>query len=357
MLSLKNIFLIPLLMLFIFPQSCSQAPGPTDVPEPQEKTENPDTPNDSGTTEDQATTDTVTTSISPLKIENGKIVDSQNNAVQLRGMSLFWSQWMPQFYNFETVKNLKEHWNINVIRAAMAVEHEGYLEHPEREKQKVMEVIDAAIELDIYVIVDWHDHNAENHLEEAKTFFSEIAEKYQNYPNIIYETYNEPLDVSWSNVLKPYHEEVIASIRQYDKDNIIVLGTPNWSQRVDLAAADPVSGENLAYTLHFYAGTHKEDLRQKAEIAIQKGLAIFVTEFGTTNADGDGNVDKEETQKWFDFMNEHDLSWCNWSITSKDEASAAIIPETTPQDLSKEENLSTSGKVVWAELSKRTANN
>lgn len=264
---------------------------------------------------------------------------------------------MPQFYTFETVKNLKEHWNINVIRAAMAVEHEGYLEHPEREKQKVMEVIDAAIELDIYVIVDWHDHKAENHLEEAKTFFSEIAEKYQNYPNIIYETYNEPLDVSWSNVLKPYHEEVIASIRQYDKDNIIVLGTPNWSQRVDLAAGDPVSGENLAYTLHFYAGTHKEDLRQKAEIALQKGLAIFVTEFGTTNADGDGDVEIEETQKWFDFMNDHDISWCNWSITSKDEASAAIIPTTTPQDLSREENLSTSGKVVWAELSKPTANN
>lgn len=285
-----------------------------------------------------------------LKISKGQLLNSENQKIQLKGMSLFWSQWAPEFYNFETVKNLKEGWNINIIRAAMAVEHDGYLENPQREKEKVKKVIEAAIELDLYVIVDWHDHHAEDHLPEAKQFFAEIAREYGNHPNLIYEIYNEPLDVSWSNVLKPYHEEVIAAIRQHDKDNIIVVGTPKWSQRVDLAAQDPIEGENIAYTLHFYAGTHKQELRDIALTALRKGIALFVTEFGTTNADGDGPVYEEETEEWFKFMNANNLSWCNWSITSKDESSAALLPKTTPSGVNNEENISSSGKLVRAEL-------
>lgn len=347
----KSILVLPFLIFCVLLQSCTNATKtPSDTAESKETAESHQTTEVSDSTEDTYTTETDTTDaeagVSPLKVEKGKILDSNNEIVQLKGMSLFWSQWMPQYYNFETVKNLKEHWNINVIRAAMAVEHDGYIENPEREKQKVMAVIDAAIELDIYVIVDWHDHQGENHVEEAKAFFSDIAEKYHQFPNIIYETYNEPLDVSWSETLKPYHEEVIAAIRKHDDNNVIVLGTPNWSQRVDLAAEDPVDAKNIAYTLHFYSGTHKEDLRQKAEIAIEKGLALFVTEFGTTNANGDGEVFKKETTKWWDFLDKHNISWCNWSIADKNEASAALKPGTLSEDLEQPENLTKSGKFV-----------
>lgn len=285
-----------------------------------------------------------------LSVENGKIVDAHGDPVQLKGMSLFWSQWQPQYYNYETVKNLVEGWDIQLIRAAMAIEHDGYLQNPEREKNKVKQVIEAAIDLGIYVIVDWHDHHAEDHLTEAKQFFSEIALEYGNHPNLIYEPYNEPLDVSWSEVLKPFHQEVIASIRQHDPDNIIVLGTPTWSQRVDLAAEDPVEGENLAYTLHFYAGTHRQELRNIAETAMNSGLALFVTEFGTTDANGDGPVYEEETGEWMDFMAHHNLSWANWSVADKDESSAAILPGTTPSEVNNKDNISTSGKLVKSYL-------
>ena len=285
-----------------------------------------------------------------MSVKNGKIVNASGKPVQLKGMSLFWSQWQPQFYNYQSVENLVEGWDIQLIRAAMAIEHEGYLENPEREKEKVRKVIEAAIDLGIYVIVDWHDHHAEDHLPEAKKFFSEIARKYGHHPNLIYEVYNEPLDVSWSQVLKPYHQEVIASIRQYDPDNIIVLGTPTWSQRVDLAAQDPVMGENIAYSLHFYAGTHRQELKEIAETAIKKDFTLFVTEFGTTDANGDGPVYEKEVADWMAFMDRHKLSWANWSVADKDESSAAFRPGTDPSGMNREENISISGKLVKSYL-------
>ena len=349
-----------LLLLFGLLQGCASNETGDDATEdlptevPTDIDENPDDqPDEEPGEESSGDTSNENTPVSihgQLAIEEGTLVDQHGESVQLEGMSLFWSQWQPQFYNYETVKNLKEYWNVEVVRAAMAIEHDGYLANPEREKEKVARVIDAAIDLGLYVIVDWHDHHAEDHMEEAKQFFSEIAQEYGSHPNLIYEPYNEPLQVSWSDVLKPYHEEILSEIRKYDPDNVVVLGTPEWSQRVDAAAQDPVEDNNVAYTLHFYAGTHKDGLRSRAKTAIEEGLPLFVTEYGTVNADGDGAVAVESTKKWFQFMQEHNLSWVNWSIADKDESSAAILPGTTPGGLKNEENLTVSGKLVRSEL-------
>ena len=39
----------------------------------------------------------------------------------------------------------------------------------------------------------WHDYHAEWHINEAKGFFAEMASKYDSYPHILWETYNESL--------------------------------------------------------------------------------------------------------------------------------------------------------------------
>ena len=122
----------------------------------------------------------------------------------------------------------------------------GYLANPDREKAKVTAVIDACIELGLYVIIDWHDHHAHEHEAESIAFFKEIATSYGDEPNIIYEIYNEPEQVSWTNVIKPYAQEVINEIRAIDPDNIIIVGTPTWSQDVDVAARDPLDFTNIA---------------------------------------------------------------------------------------------------------------
>src|SRR5690606_6261743 len=157
-------------------------------------------------------------------------------AVQLKGISSMWLNWDPVGYavSRDGMRFMRDEWNISVFRIAMGVEADpgegAYLEEPETNEQKVRTIVENAIELGVYVIIDWHDHDAEAHQAEAEAFFARMAEDYGDAPNVLYETYNEPLGVSWSSVLKPYHQAIISVIRERDPDNIIILGTPNWSQ-------------------------------------------------------------------------------------------------------------------------------
>jgi len=285
-----------------------------------------------------------------LKISGNRIVGKNTQPVQLRGMSFFWSQWIGKYYTPETVKWLKDDWRCTLVRAAMAIDNDGYLKNPAVEKQKVITVVDAAIAQGLYVIIDWHDHEAEKHTEQAKAFFAEMAQKYGDNPNIIYEIYNEPLNVSWSTVIKPYAEAVIAAIRQHDPDNIVVVGTRNWSQDVVAAANDPIAGGNIAYTLHYYAATHKQWLRDNAATALNKGIALIVTEFGTCEASGNGFLDAAESKLWWKFLDDNKISWTNWSLADKQESTAALKPGASPTGQWPDTQITPSGLLVRAEL-------
>ena len=290
-----------------------------------------------------------------LSIKGNYIMSEFGDTVQLRGMSLFWSQWMGKYYNAETVKWLKDDWNCTVIRAALGVENDGYLTNPKEEKRKIEEVVDAAIELGVYVIIDYHSHEAYKNPEAAKTFFSEMSKKYGKYPNVLYEIFNEPLqDVSWVNKLKPYSENVLKSIRENDPDNIVICGTRVWSQMASEAADAPIADKNVAYTLHFYAVSHGQSLRDEAEKALAKGIAIVVTEFGDCDYTGDGVLGYDQTNEWFAFMDKHKISWCNWSVSDKVETASILKPH---KELTGwyDEDLTPSGLFIKKEIRTKNA--
>ena len=112
-----------------------------------------------------------------LQVKGNRIVDEHGKEVQLRGMSLFWSQWKGKYYTPEVVKWLVDDWNINVIRVAMAVDNGGYATN-KNEKDKAFKVIQAAVDQGIYVIVDFHVHNAVKYESEAVEFFSEVEKRF-----------------------------------------------------------------------------------------------------------------------------------------------------------------------------------
>lgn len=265
-----------------------------------------------------------------LRIENGKMLDHNGLQPQLRGISLSWSVWGgKKYYNPDVIRWLKSDFNINLLRVSMAVEPQGgYLQQPEVQEKLVTTVVDAAIEAGIYVLIDWHDHQANVNLEASKVFFRKMSKRYAGVPNVIYEIWNEPEKIDWK-VVKTYAVEVIKEIRKNDPENVIVVGSPRWDQDVDVAAKDPVTGfKNIAYSFHFYASdpNHQKTLMAKADAAIKAGLALFVTEWGVGEANGNGVFDVAKTTAWWNWMEKNKLSSANWNITDKRETTALLIP-------------------------------
>ena len=261
-----------------------------------------------------------------LKVVGTKLIDAHGEPVALHGMSFGWHNLWPRFYNAGAVKTLVKDWHCTVLRAAMGVElnDSGYAKSPASAAAKIRAVIDAAIKEGIYVIIDFHSHNIR--LPEAKTFFKEMATAYAKYPNVIYELFNEPDYETWPEV-KAYSEELIALIRSIDANNIILVGSPRWDQDIQLPAADPIKGyNNLMYTMHFYAGTHKQWLRDRTDEAMNKGLPIFVSECAGMEASGDGPIDYAEWNKFVSWMNDKGLSWVAWSVSDKKETCSVLNP-------------------------------
>lgn len=264
-----------------------------------------------------------------LSVQNTDIVDKNGSKFQLKGVSTHGLQWFPQYVNQEAFTYMRDQWGINCVRLAM---YTGASEGYTTDLHKIVSNgVEYAKNAGMYVIIDWHilnegNPNTATNKEKAKAFFKEMTTKYKDYDNVLYEICNEPNgDVQWQRDIKPYAEEMIQEIRAVDDDAIIIVGTPTWSQDVDVVAGSPITGQkNIMYTLHFYAATHKEYLRQKATTALNAGLPIFATEFGVCDASGNGNLDLPEANTWIDFLNQHNISWMCWNLSNKDESSSLL---------------------------------
>lgn len=302
------------LVFGIFSSACDA--GTTSLPVP--KGDPSDLGTDTDISADEDLGPTVVELNGHLKVVDSELQNQDGVAIQLKGASSMWLNWEDDGYaeSLKALRWMRNNWNLKVIRAAMGVEPDNaYLALPDVAKEQVYQVVDNAIEAGVYVIVDYHAHKAYENQDAAVAFFSEVAAKYAGVPNVIYETFNEPIEIGWPE-LKKYHEAVVAAIREQDPEAIIILGTPNYSQNVDVAALDRVAGTNLMYTLHYYACTHKAWLRQRGDAALANKIALFVTEWGATHADGglDGIVCADEAQLWDDWMNIRKISWSAWKL-------------------------------------------
>ncbi len=289
-----------------------------------------------------------------LYVEDGKIVNQHGVEPQLRGISLSWSLWGGRkYYNPEVVDWLSSDFKISILRVAMGVQPKhGYLDEPDLQRQLVITQVDEAIKQGIYVLIDWHDHNSDKHTGQAKVFFAEMAKKYTGVPNVIYEIWNEPAKTTWDTV-KNYALQVIPEIRKYDKDNLIVVGSPHWDKDIDIAAADPITGfKNIAYSFHFYASdpNHQEKLMAKADKAIKMKLPLIVTEWGVGESDGNGQFDRVKTKKWLSWTEANHLSWANWNVTDKQETTALMLPGAPANGGWTQEQLTPAGIYIRDEL-------
>lgn len=296
-----------------------------------------------------------------LHVKGTKLVDKKGHEVQLRGVSTHGLSWYPQYVNDKCFAQLHDKWGANVVRLAMYTEeYNGYCSGDAKNRSDLKKLIKKGVRLakkhKMYVIVDWHilsDGNPNSHKKEAKAFFREMSREFKGYNNVIYEICNEPNNgTSWKEI-KSYARSVISTIRKNDKKAVIVVGTPTWSQDVDQAAIDPIKGDNIMYALHFYAATHKTDLRNKMTAAINKGLPVFVTEYGICDASGNGAIDKREADRWIQTMDEYGVSYIAWNLSNKQESSSIIKSSCPKVSGFKKSELSDEGRWLYHLLRKK----
>ena len=293
----------------------------------------------------------------PLQVIGTSLCDSEGNPVQLKGISTHGLAWFPDYVNEALFKELHEQWNVNVIRLAMYTgEYGGYCTGGDQGqlKQLIRDGVEYASGQNMYVIIDWHilsDGDPNTYKEEAKSFFGEMSAEFGDRDNIIYEICNEPNGgTDWSRV-KEYAQEIIPVIRENDEDAVILVGTPNWCQFLDQAAADPITEwDNIMYTLHFYAATHKEDLRRTMENALRDGLPVFVSEYSICDASGNGGIDEAQAAAWVELLDGYKISYVAWNLSNKNETSALIKSSCGKTSGLSAEDLSSTGEWLYGLL-------
>lgn len=303
------------------------------------------------TTPDETDSQHIDNGLAPLNVSGTHLEDSSGSIVQLRGLSTHGLSWYPDYINSDFFKQLNEEFDINVIRLAMYTDdYNGYCTGGDKDylKNLIDNGVSYASQNNMYAIIDWHilsDGNPNQYINEAMAFFDEMSKKYNGNTNVLYEICNEPNgSTTWEDV-KSYAVQVIDVIRKNDKDAVIIVGTPEWCQRIDAAADDPITGySNIMYGLHFYAATHTDELRNRMVSAIEKGLPVFVSEFGICDASGNGSIDENQANEWVSRMNQYDVSYVMWNISNKDETSAIFNSSCSKKSGFKPEDLSESGQ-------------
>lgn len=265
-----------------------------------------------------------------LHVSGSHLVDASGSYVQLKGVSTHGLAWYPQYVNKDAFRTLRDDWGANVVRLAMyTAEYGGYCSGGDKEELKslVDRGVNYAAELGMYVIIDWHilsDSNPYQNKDAAIDFFAQMAQKYSGYSNVIYEICNEPQNSNWNSVIRPYATEVISTIRQYDSNAVIIVGTNTWSQDVDEVIGNKLEDDNVMYALHFYAGTHKDWIRNKLINAMDSGVPVFVSECSICDASGNGGIDYDSANEWLNLLNSRGVSFIAWSLSNKNETSALI---------------------------------
>ena len=290
-----------------------------------------------------------------LKVKDANIINEKNEIIQLFGISSFSLGEDKYKITKKTLETLKKDWHINCFRIAVLADGKmGYCNHKEQIKQ-VTEIIDYCIETELYCLVDWHiyyDGNPLSHLKEAKEFFKYISKKYGKYPNILYEICNEPHgeNVNFENSIKPYAQEIIKTIRNNNSNNIIIVGTPNWSNNIE--EIENLNIENIMYTFHFYPTSdsqHTDTNINKLTKAVSKKIPIFVTEFGVADAWGK-DFYKDESEKFINKLNELNRSHFYWSLSAFDHKLSILKENVKNYDDLSDDNLSETGKFIKDKL-------
>ena len=202
--------------------------------------------------------------------------------------------------------------------------------------------VDYAASKGLYTIIDYHqiDDTSGQSATDATTFWTMVAPRFKDDANVLYEAYNEPIDLKLGSssaarweAYKPHAQAWIDAIRAGAPDTIIIVGSPSWSQNMSGAAASPLQGTNLVYTAHVYPGNWSSTFKSEVATCIA-ARPVFITEWGYTSGSSTDMNLKAPSASWGpDFQKIVDANGASWTAWVADKAWAPPIYATDGTDL------------------------
>lgn len=270
-----------------------------------------------------------------LHVSDGVLLDEHDTVFQLQGVSTHNLAWYPELVNKEFLSRLQREFQINAVRLSVyPTEAGGYCSTDPEAAQRLFETvcsgIEAASELGLYVIVDWHllpDTAISACRQEALSFFERIASAYRSHSNILYEICNEPGDnVSWEE-LRTYAADLIDCIRYYSPNSVVIVGTPSRCQNLSAPLQNPISRDNLLYSLHVYSASADEELFQQADQALQNGLALIVSQFCASDGSGTASADTQAADRWISMLDYYNTGYLYWSASGHEDSNSIFTAD------------------------------
>lgn len=301
-----------------------------------------------------------------LAVQDGQLVSESGEHVVLNGFSSHGLTWFPRFTNAAALATTKEY-GANVFRVAMYTDqNEGYAYMQEENKNFMYMAVENTLSQDMYAIIDWHvlrDETPMLHIDKAIEFFEEVSSRYSNQKGIIYEICNEPNHgTTWEEIVE-YADVIIPIIRKNAPEAVILVGTPEYCSDLSGPMENPLKYDNILYSYHRYIDVSNDEqfVPGSIEDATDENLPIFVTEWGISygelddehiDSPKDSNLNFDKAWGFVDYMEEHELSWCGWSLSNKPEAYSAILPQCTKLSGWTEEDMTPSGVFMMQALMK-----
>src|SRR5215212_995158 len=228
-----------------------------------------------------------------LTVSGRFIRDPQGNNVVLRGVSLTdvsVADARPRNARqlIDMVTDDTNSWYARVVRLPVypnAIDGQpGWIANPDSYFNTHLDpAVQECIARQIYCIIDWHyisDYTSSTIDTTTRAFWSYIAPKYANTPNVIFELYNEPINPdnwsTWKGTAQPW----VNLIRSFAPNNLILVGGPRWSQNVSSAASDPFTGSNLVYVAHIYPEHGGQSTWDSWFGNAANSVSFFITEWG-----------------------------------------------------------------------------
>jgi endoglucanase len=181
--------------------------------------------------------------------------------------------------------------------------------------------VDYATEKGLYVIIDWHYvGGTAAHPDTTVAFWSDIAPRFKDDSNVLFELFNEPTDGgSWATTTNPNMQAWFDQVRKDAPDNLILVGSANWDQQVGDAVTSPLEGTNIVYTAHMYPQHWQIAYLQDQITTAAASAPVFVTEWGFEESQMAALLQGTITSygdPFKQFLEERHLSWSAWCASS-----------------------------------------